>query len=183
MPTIMSHAMVPLAGALILGRNRLSLPVIATGLIFAMLPDADVIGFGLGIEYGDSWGHRGASHSLVFAAAAALLATAILRPDRYYVAAIFLFLSMASHGLLDMLTSGGLGVALFWPFEQARHFAPLTPIAVSPIGISDFISVRGIAVLYSEAVWIWIPLTLIAAAGVVIRKGTDKWCKQNGTAR
>ena len=173
MPTIMSHAVVPLAGALMLGRNRLSLPVIATGVILAMLPDADVVGFGLGIDYADSWGHRGGSHSPVFAAVTALFATALLRPERYGVAAAFLFVSMASHGLLDMLTNGGLGVAIYWPFEAARHFAPLTPIAVSPIGISDFISARGIKVLYSEAIWIWIPLTLVAAAGFGIRKRTS----------
>tara|TARA_R110000824_G_scaffold285265_1_gene473506 strand:+ start:805 stop:1314 length:510 start_codon:yes stop_codon:yes gene_type:complete len=169
----MSHAVVPLAGALMLGRNRLSLPVIATGVILAMLPDADVVGFGLGIDYADSWGHRGGSHSPVFAAVTALFATALLRPERYGVAAAFLFVSMASHGLLDMLTNGGLGVAIYWPFEAARHFAPLTPIAVSPIGISDFISARGIKVLYSEAIWIWIPLTLVAAAGFGIRKRTS----------
>lgn len=169
----MSHAVVPLAGALMLGRNRLSLPVIATGVILAMLPDADVVGFGLGIDYADSWGHRGGSHSPVFAAVTALFATALLRPERYGVAAAFLFVSMASHGLLDMLTNGGLGVAIYWPFEAARHFAPLTPIAVSPIGLSDFISARGIKVLYSEAIWIWIPLTLIAAAGFGIRKRTS----------
>lgn len=183
MPTIMSHAVVPLAGALILGRSRLSLPVITTGLIFAILPDADVIGFGLGIDYADSWGHRGATHSLIFAAAAALFATALLRPGRYGVAALYLFVSMASHGLLDMLTNGGLGVALYWPFETARHFAPHTPIAVSPIGVSDFINGRGIKVLYSEAIWVWIPLTLVAAAGYGIRKRTSKWFRQNGMAR
>lgn len=142
----------------------------ATGVLFAMLPDADVIGFGFGIDYADAWGHRGATHSLIFAATAALFTTALLRPDRYGVAFLFLFVSMASHGLLDMLTNGGLGVALFWPFASTRHFAPFTPIAVSPIGISDFISVRGIKVLYSEAIWIWMPMTLIAAAISSIRK-------------
>ncbi|NRD88999.1 hypothetical protein C8024_05350 [Sphingopyxis sp. BSNA05] len=182
MPTIMSHAAVPLVGAVILGRSRLSLPVIATGLLFAMLPDADVVGFRLGIEYADSWGHRGATHSLLFAAVAALFATALLRPERFGLAAAFLFVSMASHGLLDMLTNGGPGVALFWPFDSMRHFAPYTPIAVSPIGISDFISSRGIKVLYSEAIWIWIPLTLVAA-GFGIKKRTSKWFRQNGTAR
>ena len=183
MPTIMSHGLVPLAGTLILGRSRLSTPVMATGLVFAMLPDADVVGFGLGIEYGDNWGHRGASHSLVFAAVAALFVTALVRPQRYCIAAVFLFLSMASHGLLDMLTNGGLGVALLWPFEQTRHFAPLTPIAVSPIGLADFISARGATVLYSEAVWIWMPLTLVAVVGIGIRKRIEKWYKQNGMAR
>ena len=90
---------------------------------------------------------------------------------------------MASHGLLDMLTNGGLGVALFWPFEQTRHFAPLTPIAVSPIGLSDFISARGATVLWSEAIWIWMPLTLVVAVGIGIRKRIEKWYKQNGMAR
>ncbi|WP_417593576.1 metal-dependent hydrolase [Parasphingorhabdus sp.] len=183
MPTIMSHAAVPLAGALILGRSRLSLPVIATGLIFAMLPDADVIGFGFGVEYADNWGRRGATHSLFFAAVAGLFATVLLSPERYGLVAAFLFVSMASHGLLDMLTDGGLGVAVFWPFEATRHFALFTPIAVSPIGISDFINSRGIKLLYSEAIWIWIPLTLVAAAGFGIRKRTSKWFRQNGTAR
>ena len=32
------------------------------------LPDLDVIGFRFGIHYGDFWGHRGFTHSLVFAA-------------------------------------------------------------------------------------------------------------------
>ena len=90
---------------------------------------------------------------------------------------------MASHGLLDMLTNGGLGVALFWPFELTRHFAPLTPIAVSPIGLSDFISARGATVLWSEAIWIWMPLTLVVAVGIGIRKRIEKWYKQNGMAR
>ena len=35
----------------------------------AMLPDLDVIGFALGVHYGDPWGHRGAAHSLLMAAA------------------------------------------------------------------------------------------------------------------
>jgi inner membrane protein len=72
-----------------------------------------------------------------------------------------------------MLTNGGRGVALLWPLETLRHFTPFTPIAVSPIGLSDFISALGIKVLYSETIWIWVPLTLIAAAGFGIRKRTS----------
>ena len=32
----------------------------------ALLPDADVIAFKLGIPYSAPWGHRGATHSLLF---------------------------------------------------------------------------------------------------------------------
>jgi len=39
----------------------------------AVLPDADVIGFAFGIDYGDLPGHRGLSHSLLFAAAWSLV--------------------------------------------------------------------------------------------------------------
>jgi inner membrane protein len=38
------------------------------GILCAVLPDVDVIGFEFGIPYGDFWGHRGFTHSLVFAA-------------------------------------------------------------------------------------------------------------------
>lgn len=183
MPTIMSHAAVPIAGAMLLGRNRLSLPVIGTGIVFAMLPDADVIGFGMGIDYADSWGHRGATHSLLFAAASALLAIALIRPQHYVMAGLFLFVSMASHGLLDTLTNGGLGAALFWPWDETRHFAPLTPIAVSPIGISDFISARGMKVLQSEAIWIWTPLVMLVVTVLGLKKWRVQWLRQNGTAR
>jgi len=57
--------------------------------------------------------------------------------------------------------------------HPAQHFAPFTPIAVSPIRISDFIRAAGIKVLYSEAIRIWMPMTLIAAADFGIRKRTS----------
>ena len=38
----------------------------------SLLPDADVIGFSLGVEYGDPWGHRGATHSFAFSLIAGL---------------------------------------------------------------------------------------------------------------
>ena len=145
-------------------RLRAHKVILATGIAFAMLPDADVIGFSMGIEYADPWGHRGATHSLAFAGAAALLAVAVLRPAQYLLAGMFLFLSMASHGLLDTLTNGGLGSALFWPFDTSRIFAPITPIAVSPIGLEGFMSERGIRVLRSEAIWIWAPLATMVVA-------------------
>lgn len=166
----MSHAAVPIAGALLLGRSRLPVGVIVTGIAFAMLPDADVIGFGLGIDYADSWGHRGASHSLLFAMVAVLFAIALIRPQRYVIAGLFLFVAMASHGLLDALTNGGLGPALLWPWDQTRYFAPWTPIAVSPIGVADFLSARGLQVLYSELLWIWTPLAMLVALVLGFRR-------------
>ena len=67
MPTIMTHAIVPLALASVAGRARISPRLALAGAGLAMLPDADVIGFALGIEYADTWGHRGATHAVAFA--------------------------------------------------------------------------------------------------------------------
>ena len=51
----------------------------------------------------------------------------------------FLFASTLSHGLVDMLTNGGLGVALLAPFDNGRYFFPFRPIEVSPLGIANFL--------------------------------------------
>ncbi len=167
MPTILTHALVPLAAALALGPSRIAKPVLITGMVLAMVPDADVIAFKLGIAYADQFGHRGASHAVLVAAAIAALVTAILRPIRPCIAFAFLFVSMASHGVLDAFTSGGLGPALLWPFSDARYFAPMTPIRVSPIGVG-FFSMRGVSVILSEAFWVWVPLLPVVVFGKVM---------------
>jgi inner membrane protein len=53
--------------------------------------------------------------------------------------------------LLDTLTNGGLGCALFWPFDRTRYFAPWTPIPVSPIGLA-YLSPYGLFVASAELV-------------------------------
>ena len=170
MATIVSHAVAVVALGALCGR-KIPARAIFYGAVSSMVPDVDVIGFGLGIRHGDSLGHRGFTHSLCFAAVWAALVTLLLffqAADRRRWPAIwsFLFLATASHGLLDALTDGGLGVAFFAPFSNARFFFPWNPIAVSPIG-AGFFSARGLAVLRSEALWIWLPSLLVFTAGIV----------------
>jgi len=140
-----------------------------------MIPDLDVIGFRFGIHYGDFWGHRGFTHSILFAA---LLASAVLLigfrrampgPGRIPLWTYF-FLATASHGLLDAMTDGGLGVAFFAPFDNDRYFLPWTPIHVSPIGAGRFFTHRGLEVLQSEFLWIWLPAAVLAIAAWVVRR-------------
>src|SRR5262245_27856731 len=106
----------------------------------SLLPDADVIGFPMGVRYADPWGHRGATHSLLFAVALAtaiaLVAPRFGRPRlrAWVIASVVL----VSHGLLDTITDGGLGCALLWPFDLTRYFAPWRPIPVAPIGLAFF---------------------------------------------
>jgi inner membrane protein len=106
----------------------------------SLLPDLDVVGFGFGVRYEDPWGHRGATHSLAFAIAAGGLvdAAAALRQRSPLKIGGLAALVLASHPILDTLTDGGLGCALFWPFDLTRYFAPWNPIPVAPIGLAFF---------------------------------------------
>lgn len=148
MPTIFSHAVVGGAAANLAGPGQRRLVV--TAGVLAMLPDLDVLGFRFGVPYASHWGHRGFTHSLVFAAASSLVAAVWLRTPRRYP---WLFLAAASHPLLDMLTTGGMGCALFAPFSWNRLFFPFRPIPVSPIGLRS----RVVRVLAWE-VWLLWPL-------------------------
>ncbi len=109
---------------------------IAWWSVLSLLPDVDVIGFSLGVEYGDPWGHRGATHSLTFAIAVALaFGLAAYRLNRPVIrTALVAGAVLVSHAVFDSMTDGGLGCALLWPFDLTRYFAPWRPIPVAPIG-------------------------------------------------
>jgi len=139
-----------------------------------MIPDVDVIGFRFGIHYGDFRGHRGFTHSLTFAALLATLVAAAIVQFQTEVSRVslffYIFLATASHGLLDAMTNGGLGVAFFSPFDNSRYFLPWRPILVSPIGVTRFFSYRGLAVLKTEIIWIWLPSMLAIAIVMLSRR-------------
>ena len=118
-------------------------------------------------------GHRGITHSIMFAAAlAAFLSFTVFRNAQsgHLIILLFLFLSTLSHTLLDMLTNGGLGVALFAPFSNERYFFPWRPIQVSPIGIGNFFSEWGVRVIVSELRWVWLPSAVVFALGYGVRR-------------
>jgi len=173
MPSVFSHAVV----ASSLGswyRPALLARVWLVGMLCSALPDLDVIGFRFGVRYGDFLGHRGFTHSLLFAALLATL-VAIVLPLRETAArgrlsiGVYLFLCTASHGLFDAMTNGGLGVAFFSPFDNRRYFLPWRPIMVSPIGVGRFFSATGMAVLRSELLWVWLPSLAVAVVALAVR--------------
>lgn len=170
MPTILSHAALPLA--LGLGSGAVSKRLIYAGILASILPDIDVLAFRLNIAYSHALGHRGVTHSIVFALVLALLALAFAKQLRSSRAIAFSFigLSAVSHPLLDMITNGGLGVALWWPFSSERVFAAWQVIEVSPLSLNRVFSARGLAVLQSELFWIWLPAALVAVVMLSMRK-------------
>lgn len=86
MPTIVTHAAVPLCLGLGLGSRIIPPRLLLAGVAIAMLPDADVLAFKLGVAYGHVFGHRGFTHSLLFAFALPTLAMLFHRQLRASVA-------------------------------------------------------------------------------------------------
>ena len=127
----------------------------------AISPDIDVLSFNLGIPYSNPFGHRGFTHSIMFAVLWAGVLSLILGKNRKLLFFVTLFFSTISHGVLDALTTGGLGVGFFIPLNNERFFLSWRPIKVSPIGISEFFSNWGFQVILSELKYIAIPCALV----------------------
>src|SRR5882724_8229242 len=155
MASVFSHAVATLGVSTCFYREQTPKRVWAVGAFCSVIPDFDVIGFHFGVRYADFWGHRGFTHSLLFAAILATVSffatirVALPSLGRFSLW-LYFFLCAASHGLLDALTDGGLGVAFFSPLDNHRYFLPWRPIQVSPIGAARFFTHRGLAVLQSE---------------------------------
>lgn len=172
MPTVFTHGLVGLG----LGVAAVPHPMppsfyaLAAGL--GMLPDLDAITFPLGIPYRSRFGHRGFSHSFFCAALIGLIVGSLAAGAfdiPWWVLAVFAFVAVASHSLLDAITNGGLGVALFSPFDTTRYFLPWRPVQVSPIG-RGFFSAWGLRALCSEIAWIWLPLGVLVGGVLLVRR-------------
>jgi len=183
-PSIISHSVVAVAAGTVCADGTMPVRFWLLSIICAVLPDADVLGFRFGINYGDFFGHRGFFHSLFFAVLVGVLAAGMFfrspttRPWRWWLVALYFSLLTASHGILDAFTSGGLGIALLSPFDATRYFFPWTPIRVSPLGIRAFMSPWGMQVIMNELLWIWLPAVsaavLVKASLVLAKMGSPE---------
>jgi inner membrane protein len=149
----------------------------------SLIPDLDVIGFWFGVRYADFLGHRGFFHSILFALLVAVFfglvffrKTGILS-RRWLLYVTCFFLVGASHGILDAMTDGGLGVALFSPFDDTRYFLAWRPIKVAPIGIGAIFSRWGMQSIWSEIRTVWGPLFVILAVIQIIKISWDRFRK------
>jgi inner membrane protein len=174
MASALTHAIAGLAIGTAFRRPGLPARFWVLGAVGAAIPDVDGIGYWLGVPYESVFGHRGFTHSLVFAALFASAGLLAFRGDAYAGDRrriwLYLFLATASHGVLDAMTSGGGGIAFFAPFVNERYFLPWRPILVSPMSVSRFFTERGVRILASEAVWVWVPAAIFVLAMSVIRR-------------
>jgi inner membrane protein len=137
----------------------------------AMLPDLDVLAFRLGIPYGARFGHRGFSHSLCCALLTSLVVAWLCFEwfgESWWSLWGFFFPVMASHGILDAFTNGGMGIAFFAPFDNRRYFFAWRPVQVAVIG-GPILHPWNVRAFFSEIVWIWLPLSLIVGGVTLYR--------------
>ena len=175
MPTLISHAAVAVAAGAAFAPRDVPGQFWPIAVLCSIIPDADVIGFSLGIPYHHFFGHRGFFHSPFFGLLLGLFVVSVFFRDsgifspRWFFYFVFFFLLTASHGVLDAFTNGGLGIALLSPFDPKRFFFPWTPIEVSPIGVKAFFSKWGLGVIKSELQWVWLPSFLAVVLSALIR--------------
>lgn len=177
MPTIITHTVVAVAAGNAFSEGPMPRSFWRAAIVSSIIADGDVVAFFFGIPYAHVFGHRGFFHSIFFACMLSVALASIFwkhakpfsRPWWPYF--VFFFLVGSSHGLLDAMTDGGLGIALLSPFDNHRYFFPWTPIVVSPIGPRGFFSHWGLMVMISEITYVWVPLLIcLFAFRVIMRK-------------
>ena len=145
------------------------------GMVCSALPDVDVLWHDpFGAETAHA--HRGVTHSLLFAVVLGVLVATLAFRDVPLGSAVhrarmrYLAIATMSHAVLDMITNGGEGIAFLWPFRSERYFLPWRPVEVSPLDVETFFGARGVEVVASELLWIWLPTTVVCGTVWWIRK-------------
>jgi len=75
MSTVFTHSLVGASLALLAPKQVSGTSIILAAIVLAILPDADVLAFRMGIPYEHMYGHRGFTHSILFSCVAAFTAS------------------------------------------------------------------------------------------------------------
>jgi inner membrane protein len=134
----------------------------ATFGALGLAPDADAVLVALGSEYHGHFGHRGFTHSLLFAVTLSVAAYFVARRfgTKPLFTAFLTLLAVGSHGLLDSMTYRTRGVPFWFPFSEDRVQLPWRMIPPAPFG-EHFLSRRGLDVMLIEMIY-FAPLTVVA---------------------
>ncbi|HVR62420.1 MAG TPA: metal-dependent hydrolase [Polyangia bacterium] len=131
------------------------------GIGLAWLPDVDVLWLALGAPDRGLLGHRGFTHTPLFALAVGALVGVWLWArgrGRPVTLAVLAALLVGTHGILDGIAQDGRGILFFWPLSAERFHLPWRPIPDAPLGLALFSRV-GLSHLALEFLY-FIPFTL-----------------------
>jgi inner membrane protein len=180
MPSAITHAFTGAAISTLAPRRFRGMKLGIALSVAAALPDLDVLAFRFGIPYSHPFGHRGFTHSLLFAFLLAVVLWLWLTRNaaRLSKPSVGLFLvvvlACASHGFLDAFTDAGLGVGFFVPVSSTRYFFPWRPILTSPLNPREFFTGQGLTILTNEIGWVWFPTGLMVAAVLLLRPAASR---------
>jgi inner membrane protein len=167
MATTYTHVVVGLGVAQLYTPRRLRWLYWSLAGLLAAFPDIDVFS---SAAYGAILGHRGWTHSLIFALWLAFLTASLtfrpLRGNLWALTGVF-FLAGASHGVLDALTRGGAAIPFFWPLSEQRY-GNWGPIPVSDLAL-EIPDPRRSRALRSEMLWVWLPTAVFIVAVAICR--------------
>lgn len=166
MPMTTTHALLPVAVALGVAKRPVPWVLVLVASVAAAAPDVDgLFKYVWHLPPSSIFSHRGAAHSLFVALAAGLAAAACHKRlgVRPLTAGVLIAAAMASHGLLDMLTDAGKGVAYLWPVSSVRLFADWRPIHSTPVHSVHLVN-QGVIRLLFDIKQLIIPMFAIALA-------------------
>ncbi|RLB10571.1 MAG: metal-dependent hydrolase [Deltaproteobacteria bacterium] len=175
MPSLISHAVVGLAIGMAVSTKHTDHSFIWLSVIASCFPDIDGLSFVFGIPYKSLFGHRGFFHSIFFALLLSSTIVYLYFPEAKLFSANWFFyestffLITLSHGILDAMTAGGMGVAFFSPFSQKRYLFPWKPMIACPLTVEDFFSEWGKIVVKSEFICIWLPCFIIIIISILCK--------------
>ena len=116
----------------------------------AVAPDLDLVLRLFGVPRGDAMlSHRGASHAVILGpfVTLALIGFGVDRRDAACYGA-----SLATHGVLDLLSDTERGPAVAWPLSRSRFMSSWRPVPSSLLTVRQFASGRGVRVLLTELI-------------------------------
>jgi inner membrane protein len=175
MATLYSHAVVGWGLARLYTARPMPWAYWGLAVALPIIPDLDVFSTA---AYGSPLGHRGITHSLLFAfLLGAVAASATFRPFRtswWSVASLF-FLILASHGLLDAMTYGGEGIPFFWPL--AGRYGNWGVIPVSDIAF-ELPDPRQSRAVRGELLWVWLPTIVVVGLTMLGRHLGGKYSRR-----
>lgn len=163
MASAIAHAAVVLARGAARVPKALDRRLVIATVLLAIWPDADYASLLFEVRPNEIFGHRGATHSLVVAVALAALVALVVFRRQFLRVFAFLAAVAASHGLLDAMTAGDLGVALFWPLTPARFHFPFALVASCPVGIDEYLGYWGLLTLANEVLYVIVPIALVVS--------------------
>lgn len=159
MATLYTHAFVGVGLASVLTPRPKPLLYWLLAGFLPIIPDFDAFSTA---AYGSAWGHRGFTHSLIFALGIGLVAAgATYRFCHVQFWPLFglFFLISASHGVLDACTNGGFGIPFLWPFDE-RRWGPYGPINVADIAF-EWPDPRTSKAVRTELIYVWMPTAVV----------------------